>query len=39
MTVVVVGLEVVVGARVLVEEVGEANLEKNDVSRCDIFKD
>ena len=38
MIVVVVELEVVVGARVLVEEVGEANLEKNDVSRRDIFK-
>ena len=37
MTVVVVGSEVVVDARVL-EEVGEANLEKNDVSRRDIFK-
>ena len=31
MTVVVVGSEVVVDARVLVEEVGEANLEKK---RC-----
>ena len=38
MILVLVELEVVVGARVLVVEVGEANLEKNDVSRRDIFK-
>ena len=37
MILVLVELEVVVGARVLVVEVGEANLEKNDVSRRDIF--